>query len=104
MLRLALTYQPYMARAMALCAAVIVISVFLYGFLLLEAVGHTASRSQAESKIRQITSELGTLEANYLHSTKEVTPELAASLGFVKPIETSVLFVGDTALSLNAGH
>lgn len=87
---------------MALCAAVVVISVFLYGFLLLEAVGHTASRSAAEGKIRHITSELGTLESQYLESTKEVTPELAASLGFVKPTNVSVVFVGDTALSLNA--
>lgn len=74
---------------------------FVYGFLLLEAVGHTAARSQAEGAIRSLSSELGELQSQYLNQTKEVTLSLATELGFVEPQETSVIFMSANALSLN---
>ncbi len=104
MYTVAITIQPYINRMMALCGAVTVIAAFTYGFLLLEAVGHTAERSAAEQEIRHLTSELSMLEARYLSQTREVTPELASALGFVKPIETSVVYAEASTLSLNAGQ
>ena len=46
------------------------------------------------------------LESQYLSQTKDVTPELAATLGFVKPTETSVVYAipRTGSLSLNAGQ
>lgn len=86
---------------MALCGATIAISAFVYGFFLLEAVGHTASRSEAENAIRRVVSELGALESSYLSHTRQVTPELAAALGFVSPVETSVVFATPRTGSLS---
>ncbi len=103
MYKVAAIATPHLSRLMALFAAVVVVSVFLYGFLLLEAVGHTAARTAAEKEIRAISSELGGLEARYLSHTKEVTPELAGALGFVTPTETTVVFATSYSRTLSLG-
>jgi hypothetical protein len=67
----------------------------LYGVFLLEAVGNTAKRSAAERETKTLTAELSTMQAEYLAYTKQVSPERAAQLGFVKPTEVSTVFAAN---------
>ncbi len=98
---LALTYSPYMTRVLGTLAGVVALSLFLYGIFLLEAVAHTASRTQAERQIAAHTSELSRLEAQYLASTKEVTRERAVEMGLTQPTRiTTTYATPQSALSL----
>ena len=83
--RVAVMYQPYVSRAMALLAVTITVSAFLYGVFLLEAVAHAASSTTAQAEVQTINGQLGTLEAQYLTLTQSLTPQKAANLGFVTP-------------------
>ncbi len=84
-------YKLYVARTAAAFAAVLAISVFLYGTFLLMAVQHTAVRTDAEQRIGAITSHLGYLELQYLAETKQMTSDRALALGFtVNTPESSV--------------
>lgn len=94
---LALT-NLYISRTIALLAVVCSLSVFLYGFFLLEAVAHTASRSSAEHSIAQLQSKLGVLEGQYLSQSRTLTPELATSLGFVPPASVESIYAQGPSL------
>lgn len=98
---IALSYGPYMTRIMAGLAGIIALSLFLYGIFLLEAVAHTAERTEAEREVAIHTSELSELQATYLTLTKEITPTRAESIGFVSPVRvTSVYAAPQNPLSL----
>ena len=101
---IAIVYTPHLSRALALCAIVAAVCLFMYGFFLLEAVAHTAGRTQAQHKIQSLTSKLSSLEENYLISTRGMTLERAHALGFVTPSKLSRVYVTDhtRALSLSA--
>lgn len=101
---IAITYTPYLARAMAVCAALIALCVVLYGILLLEAVGNTAKRTSAERDIRNLTSHVSSLEQAYLDKTKSVTLEKAQSLGFVAPQKITTVFASAKIPSLTLGR
>ena len=103
MYSLAIRYTTHLTRAMALLAGVTALAVFLYGIFLLEAVGNTAERSNAERQVHSLTSKVSQLEQQYLIKTKEITPERALALGFVRPTEvtTVVATAGVGSLSLN---
>ena len=89
---IALTYTSRLTRAAALLACVTACALLLYGVFLLEAVGSTAKRAAAEREMKSLTVELSTMQAEYFAYTKEVSPERAAELGFVKPTEVSTVF------------
>ena len=89
---IAITYTPRLTRAAALMAAVVACSLLLYGIFLLQAVSSTAKRAAAEREIKTLTAELSTMQARYLGLTREVSPERATELGFVKPTEVSTVF------------
>jgi hypothetical protein len=100
----AIVYTPHLSRAAALFAAVAALSLFLYGFFLLEAVAHTAGRTQAQAKIQSLNSKLSGLEETYLASTRDMTLERAHTLGLVPPSTVATVYVTDQtrALSLRA--
>lgn len=102
MYTLAVRYTPHLKRAMAFFAAVVALSIFLYGIFLLEAVGNTARRSTAEREIRALTSTISSLEQTYLAQTREMTLERAHALGFVAPTAVTTVFAakGSGSLSL----
>ncbi len=103
---IAITYTPHLSRATAIFGAVIALSLFLYGFFLLEAVAHTASRTQAQRKIESLTSSLSTLEQKYLSRTKDMTLDRAYALGFVTPESVSTVYASGPArtLTLRTDH
>jgi len=98
---IALAYTPHISRAMALLGAVAALCFFLYGFFLLEAVAHTANRTQAERQINDLTSKLSTLEEQYLSATRTMTLERARELGYVTPKDVSTVYVNDSTHGLS---
>ncbi len=101
---LALT-DLYISRSIALFATVCALSVFLYGFFLLEAVAHTASRSSAEHQALLLQGKLGSLEAQYLAESRALTPAVATTLGFVAPVSVSSVYApGASLLTLRDTH
>ena len=103
MRRIALKYNPYLTRLAVLLAATTVIAALLYGIFLLEAVAHTAKRTNIEREARALTSELGGLQAKSLALTKGLTPEHARELGFTEPIKVSTVFATEANRSLSRG-
>ena len=101
MYRLAITYTPHLRRALAVLAAIVALSVFLYGIFLLEAVGNTAERTRAEREIRALTSRVIGLEAAYLEKTREMTLERAHAMGFVTPAEVTTVIARESAVTLS---
>ncbi len=89
---IAITCTPYLARMSAVLAAVIALSVLLYGVFLLEAVANTAKRTAAERAVRDITSRVSSLEGKYLAHTQTLTLARATELGFVVPADTATVF------------
>jgi hypothetical protein len=104
MYTLAITYTPYLKRAMAMLAAVVALSVFLYGVFLLEAVGNTARRSAAEREVHKLTTTISTLEQTYLSKTREMTLDRAHDLGFVAPTQVTTVFIARGSSSLSLVH
>ena len=86
---------------MALMGIAAALCLFLYAFFLLEAVAHTASRTQAQAKIHHYTSELSGLEETYLSATRDMTLDRARELGFVTPTEVSTVYVTDPSRALS---
>lgn len=97
----AITYTPHLRRAGALFGAVVALSLFLYGFFLLEAVAHTASRTQAQRKIQTLTSQMSTLEETYLMATRHMTLDRAQELGFTAPATVATVYAGNPARGLS---
>ncbi len=89
---IAALYTPRLHRAAAAMAFIIACSLLLYGVFLLTAVSTTAKRASAEREIKTLTTELSTMQARYLAYTKEVSPERATELGFVKSRNISTVF------------
>jgi len=98
---IAILYTPHISRAVALFGAVAALSLFLYGFFLLEAVAHTANRTEAQREISSLTSKLSGLEETYLSSTRSMTLDHAHALGFVTPEKVSMVYASDPARSLS---
>ena len=98
---IAAVYTPHLSRAAALCAAVAALCLFLYGFFLLEAVAHTASRTEASRQINDVSSKLSSLEETYLADTRAMTLERAQGLGLVAPTEVATVYVSDPAGALS---
>ena len=86
---------------MAALAVACTISVFLYGFLLLEAVAHAAARTNAERQMQSLTLKLNELETEYLNATQALTPSRAAALGFVAPTAVTTVFATAASRSLS---
>lgn len=97
-------YHLYVRRAVAFLVAVIVLSMFLYGFFLLEAVSHAASQAEARREVASLSSKIGKLQSQYLSATKALTPDRARALGFVSPEHVAVVYADQTALSLSANR
>ncbi len=104
MYTLAVTYTPYLKRAMAALAAIVALSVFLYGIFLLEAVGNTAERTHAERDIRALTSKVSSLEQAYLSTTREMTLDRAHAMGFVAPSQVTTVVATRGSRSLSLGR
>ena len=96
-------YNQYARSAFALLAFTCAASVFLYGTFLLLAVGHTANRAHAASSVQELKSKLSVLESRYLATTQELTPQYAASLGYVHPSEVATVYAAQAtqALTIN---
>ncbi len=103
MKRIAIQYNPYLTKLGALLAVVIAISALLYGIFLLEAVAHTAKRTSMGREIRELTSQIGMLQAQSLAMTREITPQHAADLGFTEPATVSTVFATEATRSLSRG-
>ena len=95
-------YNHYARTTFAILAFVCAASVFLYGFFLLEAVAHTASRAQASHALVELKSKLSDLESTYLSATQTLTPALASSMGLVAPKAVATIYATNngTALTL----
>lgn len=103
MKRIAIKYNPYLTKLGALLAVIIALSALLYGIFLLEAVAHAAERTSYERELRALTSKIGSLQAESLALTKEITPEHARELGFTEPQEVSTVFATEATRSLSRG-
>ena len=88
---LAMNLQQYLPRVAALLATLCAVCALLYGVFLLEAVAHAAARQNAERKISSLTIEVSDLQARYLASTEDITPDSATALGFVAPKDISTV-------------
>lgn len=97
-MRLIHHYNQYARRSIAALAGVVALAVFLYGSLLLGAVAHAAGRTDAEKQLQKLQASVSALESQYLQETKAVTPERAASLGFVAPQESVVVYASAPSL------
>ena len=86
----------YCKLAAAFSVLVFVISSCVYVIFLLLAVGHTEERAHAEASIKEVSSELGGIQAQYIAATQSVTPERAAALGFVQPESNAVTYIDAT--------
>lgn len=95
-------YNLYARRIVAGLVAVIVVSVFAYGFFLLEAVSHAAAHAEARREISSLSSKVGKLQSQYLSATRALTPERARALGFVAPVHVATVYAEQTTLSLSA--
>jgi outer membrane murein-binding lipoprotein Lpp len=104
MYAIAITYTPYMKRTLAVLAAVVALSIFLYGIFLLEAVGNTAKRTALERDVRNLSSKVSGLEQTYLAATREMTLERAKALGFVVPSQITTVYATRDVHSLSLGH
>lgn len=93
-------YHRHIRRAFALLALLCALCAFLYGFFLLEAVGHAASRARASAAVKDLKSQLSDLESRYLAATQALTPERAKALGFVAPHSVSVVYATDASHAL----
>lgn len=100
---IAIAYTPVLTRTLVVLGGCAVAALFMYGFLLLEAVGNTADRAQAERQIQNLTSHVSTLEEEYLALTREMSRERANAMGFVAPTQVSTVFAtaGSRSLSRN---
>lgn len=85
-------YDTHVRRAVAIFAGSIGVSVFLYGMLLLGAVAHAAGRTTAEREITRLSAEVNALETQYLAKTIALSPERAASMGFVAPAAVATVY------------
>ncbi len=94
-------YHHWVRRIVALLVATIALSVFIYGFFLLEAVSHAANQAQARQEISKLSSKVGQLQSQYLSATRALTPERARSLGFVAPTDVAVVYASADGLSLS---
>lgn len=101
--KIAIKYNPYLTRVGALMAVVIAVSALLYGIFLLEAVAHTAKRTNIGREIRELTSQIGMLQAQSLALTRKITPEHARSLGFTEPNTVSTVYATESTRSLSRG-
>jgi hypothetical protein len=93
-------YTMYSRSAFALLAFICAASVFFYGTFLLLAVGHTASRAHAATTVKELKGKLSVLEGHYLDSTQSLTPQYAASLGYVHPAEVATVYASTPTESL----
>lgn len=91
-----------MRKAIALCAIGVALSLFLYGFFLLAAVSHTASRADAERKLESVTARVSNLEQEYLLKTKTMTLERAREMGLYPPQDVSLVYVSGQGDALSA--
>lgn len=96
-------YNRYSRTAFAALACIIAASVFLYGTFLLLAVDHTASRAHAAASLSNLKSRLSSLESRYLAATQDITPQLAQSMGYVRPAQVATVYAQESghALTLN---
>lgn len=93
-------YNNYVGRIVAALLGVILVSVLLYGVLLLAAVSHAAGRTAAEDGLRSLSSQVSQLEGQYLAATKGLSPERAAAMGFVAPTAVATVFAAMPTLTL----
>ena len=98
---IAIAYTPHLSRAMVVLGAIAALSLFLYGFFLLEAVAHTASRTQAQAQVHNYTSKLSSLEETYLADTRTMTLDKASALGLIAPKEVATVYVNDASHGLS---
>lgn len=94
-------YNLYIGRVVAVLAAIIAVSIFIYGAFLLGAVAHAAGRTAAEGKIRTLSTSVSQLESQYLAETRALSQEKAAALGFVAPVAVETVYANNgSALTL----
>jgi hypothetical protein len=98
---LAINVDAYLRRVLAALAALCTVSAFLYGIFLLEAVAHAAHKTALERDIRTVSSQLSTLETEYLALSSTLTPERAGTLGLEAPKDTTTVFATVKTRSLS---
>jgi hypothetical protein len=75
-------HQPLLERSTYGVGVIAVISILLYAYFVIGTIVEIVLREDYEIAIKQKSSSLATLEANYLKAQEKVTLEYAASLGF----------------------
>jgi hypothetical protein len=93
-------YGRHARRAFAAAACLCAACAFLYGFFLLEAVGHAASRAAAAEASHELRSKLSMLESRYLSATQALTPERAEAMGLKAPQSVAVVYATVPARAL----
>lgn len=95
-----LFYHRYARRTYAALAAIVALSTFLYGALLLGAVAHAAGAARAEAAVSTLSTKVGSLEGAFLAHTRALSPERAAALGFVAPHSSVTVYADRPSLVL----
>ena len=78
-------------KAFWILAAASACMVFLYIVLIFQTVAHTVARKNTESSMQKLLSNISTTESRYIALQSSITPELAASKGFVEAKNTIVV-------------
>jgi hypothetical protein len=93
-------YKPLLTRLLVLGGGALVLTLFLYGALLLGAVMHTAAQTKLEREVAALDAHISEGEVAYFAALRAITPELAQEKGFVAPSYTTTIFAHATGDSL----
>jgi hypothetical protein len=99
-MRIIYFYNQHVGRVVAVLAAAVAVSVFMYGALLLGAVAHAAGQTSAEDSVRTVSAEVGKLEGSFLSLAKSLSPERAELLGYVQPTAVNTVYAEEASLVL----
>ncbi len=91
----------YLGRISLVSAIVAALAAFLYGVFLLMTIMHATVQQGAQANIQILTTQVSTLETQYLHETEAITPTTATQLGFVVPADVSTVYASQNAPTLS---
>ena len=100
----AVIFEYYCKLVAVWSVVVIVVSSIVYVVFLLLAVQRTNMRTQSEARSKEVSSELGSVQAQYLVATQSATPERATALGLVQPLASSVIYIDTATQAFSTEH
>ena len=94
-----LTHLITPTRTIVFFLMVSVLSVVGYVVCIQQSVEQVVLRREKEQAISSMRTEVSTLESRYIKETKNINADLAAAMGYTKPVET--IYLSRTTLGQN---